>query len=32
MAPIWAVIGYRPMLYDQKLVEKQSEGHLQLLP
>lgn len=32
MAPIWANVEYYPMLWDQKQVMPQSEGHLVLQP
>ncbi len=32
MSPLWANIKYYPMLWDQKAVASQAEGHLQLLP
>lgn len=32
MVPLWANIKYYPMLWDQKSVEANTEGHLQLLP
>ena len=32
MIPLWASIQYYPMLWDQKDVIKDAEGHLQLMP
>ena len=32
MAPMWAAIQYYPMLWDQKDVSADAEGHLKLVP